>query len=231
MIEEQVAAQELTEIPQDTKHFIQAQARVAFSKTNRAAGYDMEDFISIGYAVYWKALQTWDAAKGSKFNTYLTMCLQRSFYKVNSKTMRKKRGGAGNKAEDYRFGRGYRWETDDKPQGVIHISLCADIRDRDETELQLPTNTDFSPEYDVLLGQVEKLIPIEDHRVFKQMVDPDPELLEIAASYARESKTRKCTISLAMLQSYLKMSKAELNSAQERIRAIVAQHLGLSLAF
>jgi hypothetical protein len=223
-------------IPSDVTSIIQAQAHVAFSKSNRAAGVDVEDFVSIGYEVYWKALRSWDSNKNTKFNTFLTLCLQRQFYKVNSKTMRKKRGGAGNKAEDKRFGREWRWTkngTETTPELVkIHsLSISADddrTSDLDFIQIEAPENT--APEYELLVRQVAKLMSPADARVYKQMVDPDQKLLEIAAKAVLGHATRKCTISDDMLAKYLNLNKVELKAARERIKKIVAQQLGYQQA-
>jgi hypothetical protein len=208
------------------ERFIQAQARVAFSKSNRAAGLEVEDFVSIGYVVYWKALQTWDSTKNTKFNTYLTLCLQRMFYKVNSKTMRKKRGGAGNKAEDERFGRGNRWDGKSPECAKIHsLQISSDEESSDQDSIQLEAITSTESEYDLLVQQVGKLMSASDLRVYKQMVDPDEQLVEIAAKAVEGQPNRKCTISDTMMAEYLKLSRQELVDAKHRVRECVGKHL------
>jgi hypothetical protein len=225
--------QEFTITPETTQH-IQAQARIAFSKANRMSAMDLEDYVSIGYQVYWQAQKTWDSTKGTKFSTYLTLCLQRNFYKVNSKGMRKKRGGAGNKAEDQRFGRGKRWENGRTPPGAVHVSIDVDVEEESSGAIiQLESLCDNNAEYELLVEQVSRMIKDKSHQdylVFKQMVDPDSELLQMAADHAKKATNRKCIISEMMLANYLKMNKLELAEAVARIRTVVAEELQLATA-
>jgi hypothetical protein len=240
-------------MPDDSKlfHFIQAQARVAFSKVNRNAGMEVEDFIAIGYETLEKAKKTYRADNKTKFNTYFTMLLQRDFYHVIAASHRRKRGGAGTKEDDVRFGRAERWENGEAEKEVAyHVTLTEDEFEEDGKRCATAAFTLASPmgregfdsttaEFNVLVEQIAKRIPADIRVVFKQMVSPDAELLALAAQQAGyvdketqsavvtgESATR-CTIDNQLMADYLHMDVAALRTAKKKVQSIVAKQLGI----
>lgn len=233
---EQDLSQSVVISEQDVQRFITAQARVACSKANRNAGLEVEDFVSLGYEVFVKAKSTWKADQNTKFSTYFTMCLQREFYKKMRDTHAKKRGGAGDKAADLRHGRSERWENGDAEKEVAHlISLSVPTstdNDGQHATIQLEAQTDTSVEYNLLIKQMMKVIPTTSRMVFKQMVDPDPELLEMAAKRVDAHinpamKDKPCAIDNQMLADYLKMDVSELRLHRRRIEILMKQKLGV----
>jgi hypothetical protein len=203
--------------PHTIRRFIMAQARVAFSKINRNAGLDIEDFVSIGLEVYEVACKTWDANKRTKFNTYFTLLLQNKFYKVMRGTHAEKRGGGGDKK---------------KPMAKI---VSMDEWMEEHPEKAMPGFTDQTAEYHILVDQIGKRIPSDLLRVYKQMVDPDEALLEIVAKRAgyQDKNTGeivegegRCTLDTKTVAEYLGMELTEFRNAKRKVQALVAVQMG-----
>lgn len=212
-------------------YYIQAQARVAFSKMNRNSGIEIEDLIAIGYEVLDKARKSWNPEKNTKFNTYLTMLLQSRYYKEMARTHRKKRGGAGNKKEDIRFGRAERWENGEaEKEAAVHISIDSKFADGSDDHDKFPTleiaaPSDNSAEYELLVEQVAKKFSPELKRIYKQMVDPDEELLKLAVERVKDT-TKKCVVDTKLIAEYLHMDITKLRGMQRTIKDTVAAQFG-----
>jgi hypothetical protein len=218
--------------------FIQAQAHVAYSKANRNSAMEIEDYVALGYEVLEIAKKTWRPDQNTKFNTYFTLLLQNKFYKVIASTHRKKRGGAGNKAEDSRRGKGARWENGEaEAQAVQHVSLT-DSSDHDDSKgyglLQVAAPQDNSAEYDLLIEQVGKQMPPALRAVYKQMVAPDEALIALAVkrvdSRTDPSKLNSaCVIDTKMMAQYLGMDLPKLRMLKRRVQGIVAKQMGVQI--
>lgn len=223
-------------IESDSKlhRYIQVQAHVAFSKANRNSAVEVEDYVAMGYEVLEKAKKTWKSNMNTKFNTYFTILLQRKFYHVVAASHRKKRGGAGNKAEDVRRGRGARWENGEaESQAVQHVSFTESNDDeRGHGLLQVAAPEDNSADYELLTEQLMKIMPKELRALYKQMVEPDEALKTIAVNRADgkinpTNRDTACVIDAKMMADYLGLDMSKFRSLKRRVQTVVSEHLGL----
>jgi hypothetical protein len=189
---------------------------------------EIEDFMSVGQEVLVTAKETWSPDKNAKFNTYFTMLLKRKFYKMMCATHRKKRGGAGSKEDDLRFGRSERWENGEAEKEVAqHVSIESPSGYDDKTgPLEIAVQTSNDAEYGILEKQVEKHLPESLRAVFRQMVNPDTELIERALTNAKNKNT--CQIDTKMMAEYLGMDVASLRVAKRKVQELVAKQLGVA---
>lgn len=217
------------ELYRECMRFIEVQARVAFSKANRNSILEIEDYKSVGLEEFEIAKEKWKPDGGSKFTTYFTLLLKNRLYKLVRSTHQKKRGGGGCKQDEVRFGHTERWENGEAQKSVAVVVSIDKQGDEDadhngSTNLQIAAPDDNSVEYELLLEQVGNLVPDHLRNIFKQMVDPDEELLQLAVTKYQGEK--KCRVDNELMAEYLKLDMAKLRSYQKQVQQIVAEHLG-----
>lgn len=211
--------------------FIAVQARVAFSKANRNSSVmEAEDYEAIGLEVLEVAKEKWNPEGGSKFTTFFTLLLKNRLYKAVRATHQKKRGGGGCKQDEIRFGHTERWENGEAQKSVakmVSIEGSAEVAEdagvSGSPSLQIAAPHDNTVEYEVLLEQVGKQLPERLRPVFKQMVDPDAELLELAVVKCKDEK--KCRVDSELMAQYLKLSMTELRGYQKEVKNMVGKYL------
>jgi RNA polymerase sigma factor (sigma-70 family) len=189
--------------------FILAQARVAFSKSSKNCSLELEDFVSRGYETYLKAFRTWKPDMATKFNTYLTTCLQRDFYKSMRNTHTLKRGGNNGDPENH--------------QATTWTSI-EELSERNP-ENMMPGLIDNEAEYNLLLEQVEKNLDKNCRTVFKQLIDPDEKLKRKAIEKYKGRNT--FSITPQMIADHLGISISEFKVRRETIKTTL-QKLGIT---
>ena len=197
----------------EIRSFVQAQAVVAFSKANKNSGFDLNDFIQVATIAAWRAKEHYKSTRGASFNTYLTGVIKNDLYKIVRASHYKKRGGGGAAEDAKRFGRN---------------SLCesAQVINIDEyvaTGGAISAPVENETEYNLLVEQVKRRLPEECWSVYKQMVDPDEQLLKIAVEKCKNKNQFK--IDKQTLADYLHLSRSQLTSIEEQIRTIVSEIL------
>lgn len=218
------------ELHQKCMRYIAVQARVAFTKANHNSFMVEEDYAAIGLEVLEVAKEKWSQDGGSKFTTFFTLLLKNRLYKAIRASHQKKRGGGGCKQDEIRFGHTERWENGEAQKSVAKmVSIETSAEDADHsggatTSLQIAAPSDNTVEYELLLKQMESLMPKNLQRVFKQMVDPDPELLEIAVIKYKDEK--KFRMDNEIVADYLKIDVSKLRTYQKEVKAIIGKHLG-----
>lgn len=208
------------------QYFIRAQAQIAFSKVSRVSGLELEDLLSVGNQILDKARNTWRPDTPAQFNTYLTVLLKRDFFKIVRNSYAKtwyrvdKTLDSGEVIKEKIFV---------KPVSIDSSFFGSDNKERPSWEL--PTNTTIDPDYQILVDQVAKQLTCECRLVYKQMVDPDPELLQIAADKADPTKSTskrnisKCILSPEMIADYLGMDMNTFSECQAKIKTIAKKLL------
>lgn len=209
--------------------YIEVQARVAFSKANRNSIMMEEDYEAIGLEVFEVAKEKWSPDGGSKFTTFFTLLLKNRLYKAVRSSHQKKRGGGGCKQDEIRFGNTERWENGEAQKSVakmVSIDGGSDDKDQntaDNPTVQIAAQMDNTVEYELLLAQMSKVIPQYLQTVFKQMVDPDPELLELAVAKYKDEK--KCRVDNELMAGYLKLDIPKLRTYQREVKEIIGKQM------
>lgn len=194
--------------------YISDQAQVAYSKINKNSFLDTDDIISLGMEVYFRVKDKWNPEK-SAFDTFLINCLKNDFYKVVRDSYAKCRGGLG---FTYVSGK-------DTGHSVINnVSIDSNKYDDEDGRIALTAKEDSEVEYNLLCNQIAKNIPEHLKTQYKQMTDPDEELL-IRANDACKGKNR-CNVDDKMMAEYLGFSMKQFKSNKENIRKIISDLMG-----
>lgn len=195
---------------------IMDQARITFRKLNSNSYLTLDDLVSEGLTTYVRAMREWNE-NGSKFETYFITSLKGSYFKIVRDSYAKKRGGMGDKT----IVKNYGFSEKGEPIQVINNSSIDEIVN--DMSIQLASAEDNEVEYGVLLNQVETSLPKHLIPVFKQLTDPDEELLE-QARIANLGK-RTCSISDSMLAKYLGITTKQLTEYKSELQKHIRKSL------
>lgn len=193
---------DIEDIPPAIYKRIVDQANVAIRKLNRNSYLTVSDLISEGLMTYVRALRSYNG-KDSAFETYLIHCLKGCFVKIIRDSFAKKRGGYGERRLNH-YGR-------DRNDQELSFSVMVPI---DET-VQIADDRDDT-EYNILVSEVEQKLPKKLLPLYRQLTNPDPELIEKAHLASKDKN--KCVLTTNMIADYLGVSVSEVLATRRLIQ-------------